>query len=80
MAIVSFALFVDSPLEAYNDHTLPFPHVDIRWDHVYVQSFHSGLSSIDPLRILPLSPDLLGAPCWVEVAQYANVDVRDPVV
>jgi len=53
------SLIGTSPLEAYNDRTLPFRHDDIRWDHVYVESFHSGLTSIYPLQTRPPYPGLL---------------------
>jgi hypothetical protein len=80
MAMISFISDSDIPLEAYNDHTLLFRHDDIRWDHVYGRSFHSGLTSIYPLLTRPPCPDPLGGWYWVKVVRYECADGRDQVV
>jgi len=80
MAMVSSIYGIYSPLEAYNDHTLPFRHDDIRWDHVYGRSFHSGLTNIYPLQIPPPCPDLPMVWYLEEVVRYEYADGRDQVV
>jgi len=55
----ALSLLIDSPLKAYNDHTLLFRHDDIRWDHVYGRSFHFGSTNIYPLPTRPPCPNPL---------------------
>jgi hypothetical protein len=65
---------------AYNDHTLPCRHDDIRLDHVYVQSFHSVLTNIYPLPSLLLYSSRPRESYLVKVVRYGYVDERDQVV